>query len=80
MREKKNKKVFSFSSKTYKDSYKFPIIRITCVVMSFLSNAFKKKKKKKKRKSNMIPLFRRKFLREFWGKPYGQIPAQSLLQ
>ena len=40
----------------------------------------REQKKKKKRKSNMIPLFRRKFLREFWGKPYGQIPAQSLLQ
>ena len=54
-------------------------------LLRYLHNIFEAlhkcvKKKKKKRKSNMIPLFRRKFLREFWGKPYGQIPAQSLLQ
>ena len=55
-------------------------------LLRYLHNIFEalhkcvNKKKKKKRKSNMIPLFRRKFLREFWGKPYGQIPAQSLLQ
>ena len=56
------------------------LLRYLHNIFEALQNAFKKKKKKKKRKSNMIPLFRRKFLREFWGKPYGQIPAQSLLQ